>query len=104
MLVLPSFEEGFGIPVAEAMSMGVPVVVSNRGGLGELAGDAALTVDPDDHAALAAAMQRVLVDTPLRRRMVEAGIERARTYDPAAAARRVLDAYRAALARRRSPR
>jgi alpha-1,3-rhamnosyl/mannosyltransferase len=104
MLVLPSFEEGFGIPVAEAMSIGVPVVVSNRGSLRETAGDAALTVDPDDHAALAAAMQRVLHDEPLRRRMVEAGITRARAHDPAAAARRVLDAYRGALAQRRSPR
>jgi len=104
MLVLPSFDEGFGIPVAEAMSIGVPVVVSNRGSLREMAGDAALTVNPDDHAALAAAMQRVLLDEPLRRRMVEAGIKRTGAYDPAAAARRVLDGYRAALARRRSPR
>jgi glycosyltransferase involved in cell wall biosynthesis len=104
MLVLPSFEEGFGIPVAEAMSIGVPVVVSNRGSLRETAGDAALTVDPDDHAALASAMQRVLLDEPLRRRIVEAGITRARANDPRAAARRVLDAYREALARRRSAR
>jgi alpha-1,3-rhamnosyl/mannosyltransferase len=104
MLVLPSFEEGFGIPVVEAMSLGVPVVVSNRGSLPEISGDGALTVDPDDHAALAEAMQRVLLEEPLRKRMVDAGLQRARAFDPAAAARRVLDAYRAAVARRRGPR
>lgn len=104
MLVLPSFEEGFGIPVVEAMATGVPVIVSNRGSLPEIAGDAALVVDPDDPAALASAMQRVLADSALRRRMIDAGYQRVRTFDPAAAARRVLDAYRAALGRRRSGR
>lgn len=100
MLVLPSFDEGFGLPVAEAMGMGVPVIVSRRGSLPELAGDAGLTVDPDDPEGLAAAMRRVLSDAALRRRMIEAGLERARAFDPAAAARGVLAAYRAALSRR----
>jgi glycosyltransferase involved in cell wall biosynthesis len=100
MLVLPSFDEGFGLPVAEAMGMGVPVIVSRRGSLPELAGDAGITVDPDDPEGLAAAMRRVLSDAALRRRMIEAGLERARAFDPAAAARGVLAAYRAALSRR----
>lgn len=104
MLVLPSFEEGFGLPVAEAMCAGVPVVVSNRGSLPELAGDAAIAVDPDDREGLAAAMQRVLSDPALRRRMIDAGFDRIRAFDPAAAARGVLEAYRAAVARRRSAR
>ena len=102
MLVLPSFEEGFGIPVFEAMSVGLPVIVSNAGSLKEIAGDAALTASPDDHAGLAASMERVLTDAAVRHRLVEAGYERARAYDPALSARRVLEAYRAALERRRS--
>ncbi len=103
MLVLPSFEEGFGVPVAEAMCIGVPVVISTAGSLRELAGDAALAVDPGDRDGLAAAMRRVLTDAALRRRMIDAGLQRARAFDPAHAARAVLDAYRAALARRSHP-
>jgi glycosyltransferase involved in cell wall biosynthesis len=101
MLVLPSFEEGFGLPVMEAMAAGVPVVVSNRGALPDVAGDAALVVDPDDRAGLAAAMERVLSDGDLRRRMADAGLRRVRAFDPSAAARDVLAAYRAAVERRR---
>ncbi len=103
MLVLPSFEEGFGVPVAEAMCIGVPVVISTTGSLPELAGDAALAVGPGDRDGLAAAMRRVLTDAALRRRMIDAGLQRANAFDPARAARAVLDAYRAALARRSHP-
>ena len=102
MLVLPSFEEGFGLPVLEAMAIGLPVIVSNRGSLPELAGDAALTVDPEDQHALADAMRRVLTDVPLRRRMSEAGLRRARGYRWSDSARRLIDAYRDAIERRRT--
>lgn len=99
MLVLPSFDEGFGLPVLEAMTIGLPVIVSARGSLPELAGEAGLMVGPDDHAGLAAAMRRVLEDAPLRRRMVEGGLQRARLYSWKASARRLLDAYRFACER-----
>ena len=56
MLVLPSYEEGFGLPVLEAMACGVPVVVSSRGSLPEVAGPAADPVEPDDVEGLAARM------------------------------------------------
>ena len=102
MLVLPSHHEGFGLPVLEAMTIGLPVIVSNRGSLPELAGDAAAIVDPDDPAALADAMRRVLSDAPLRRRMIEAGLRRARDYSWKTSARRLLEAYRVAIERRRS--
>ena len=68
MLVLPSFEEGFGLPVLEAMACGVPVVVSNRGSLPEVAGDAASPVDPDDADALGRREMERLLDPEARRR------------------------------------
>lgn len=102
MLVLPSFEEGFGFPVLEAMTLGVPVVASDHGSLPELVGDAGLTIHPEDHAGLATAMRRVLVEPELRRRMSDAGVRRARTYNWSTSAGRVLDAYRAAIERRRA--
>ena len=59
-LILPSFLEGFGLPVLEAMTVGVPVIASDRGALPEVLGDAGLLVSPDDPEELAAAMQRVV--------------------------------------------
>ncbi|MEP6914926.1 MAG: glycosyltransferase family 1 protein, partial [Acidobacteriota bacterium] len=98
MLVIPSFDEGFGLPVLEAMTLGVPVIASNRGALPEVIGDAGRLVDPDDHSELAAAMNRVLDDPAERRRMADAGVLRARSYSWDMAARRLRDAYAAAAA------
>jgi glycosyltransferase involved in cell wall biosynthesis len=67
VVVVPSLYEGFGLPVLEAMARGVPVVSSNRTSLPEVAGDAALLVDPEDRRALRAAIERALADPePLR--------------------------------------
>jgi glycosyltransferase involved in cell wall biosynthesis len=67
VVVVPSLYEGFGLPVLEAMARGVPVVSSNRSSLPEVAGDAALLVDPEDRRALRAAIERALADPePLR--------------------------------------
>jgi glycosyltransferase involved in cell wall biosynthesis len=100
MLVLPSFDEGFGIPALEAMAMGVPVIGANRGALPEVLGDAGLLVDPDDPETIADAMRRLLEDSALRRRMADAGVARAAQYTWTSSARRLLEMYRSVVARR----
>jgi glycosyltransferase involved in cell wall biosynthesis len=98
MLVLPSHLEGFGMPVLEAMTAGVPVIVSRRGALPEVAGDAAQIVEPDDVAGLAAAMQRYLNEPASVSAATERGLERARQYSWDASARTLLAAYARVLA------
>ena len=100
MLVLPSFEEGFGMPALEAMTVGLPVVASNRGALPEVVGDAGLLIAPDDTAGFADAMERLLADEGLARRCAERGIERARAFSWTARAARRLEASARAIARR----
>jgi glycosyltransferase involved in cell wall biosynthesis len=93
MLVLPSHLEGFGIPVLEAMTAGVPVIVSSRGALPEVAGDAGQIVEPDDPRGLAAAMKRYLDDPARVAAATERGVVRARHYSWDASARTLLAAY-----------
>lgn len=100
MLVMPSLDEGFGLPVLEAMTIGVPVVASRRGSLPEVLGGAGLLVEPDDHVAMAAAMRRVLDEPAERARMVNSGLARAATYRWDVAAGRLHAAYAAAVAER----
>ncbi len=80
LVAFPSLYEGFGLPVLEAMSRGVPVVTSASGALAEVAGDAALSVDPHDTAALSAAIERVLGDEVLAARLRAAGHVRAAAF------------------------
>jgi glycosyltransferase involved in cell wall biosynthesis len=101
MLVLPSFDEGFGMPLLEAMTAGVPAIAARRGALPEVAGDAAILVEPEDDGALADAMQALLSDTALAREKGRAGIERAHAFNWDASAARLRAAYEAAIARRR---
>lgn len=100
LLVQPSFEEGFGLPVLEAMTAGVPVVAANRGALPEVLEGAGSLVDPDDREQMAAAIAEALDDTAAAARMTAAGIARARAYTWQETARRTVDAYRAAIAHR----
>jgi glycosyltransferase involved in cell wall biosynthesis len=90
-LVFPSRDEGFGLPLLEAMASGVPVVASRAGALPEIAGDAAILVDPGNPVALAGGIERALAD---RERLVAAGLERARAFSWAETAERTLAVYR----------
>jgi glycosyltransferase involved in cell wall biosynthesis len=92
-LVFPSLLEGFGLPVVEAMASGAPVITSNRSSPPEVAGDAALLVDPDDWEALAAEMTRVLNDGALRERLRLAGLSRAAKFSWERAARETLAVF-----------
>ena len=100
VLVQPSFDEGFGMPVLEAMSIGVPVVAANRGSLPEVLGGAGLLVDPDQPADIARAIARVLSDEGLAAACAARGIARARAFRWDDTAHRVFDTYRRALERR----
>ena len=93
LFVFPSLYEGFGLPVLEAMSCGVPVVCSNASSLPEVAGDAALLVDPFDIDGLAEAMRCVLEDAELCRTMVARGATQAARFTWKRAARQLLGVF-----------
>jgi glycosyltransferase involved in cell wall biosynthesis len=104
VLAQPSYNEGFGLPVAEAMLCGLPVVVSDGGALPEVAGSAGKVVplrtrrprqpvNMDDARDLAATLAEVLGDQALRRRMSETGLSEAERFRPASVRPRLLDAY-----------
>ena len=100
LLVQPSFEEGFGMPVLEAMSLGVPVVAANRGSLPEVLGDAGPLVDHERPDDIADAIARVLADDAYAATCASRGLARARTFSWERTAHRVYEMYRHAIERR----
>lgn len=104
MLVQPSFEEGFGLPVLEAMTVGVPVVAANAGALPEVGGDAVCLVDPGEPETIAAAIERLLDDTVLAEACVTRGFARAAHYNWDRTAADTLEAYSLALQYRQAGR
>jgi glycosyltransferase involved in cell wall biosynthesis len=94
-LILPSFFEGFGLPVLEAMTVGVPVIASDRGALPEVLGDAGLLVSPDDPEELAAAMHRVVTDSRLATTLGARGARRSLIFDWTASAVTLREIYEA---------
>ncbi|MFQ3661823.1 MAG: glycosyltransferase family 1 protein, partial [Chloroflexaceae bacterium] len=89
--VFPSLYEGFGMPVLEAMACGAPVLTSTTSALPEVAGDAALLVDPCDTDAIAAALRRLAADAPLRASLRARGLVRAADFTWERCARKTLD-------------
>lgn len=99
LLVLPSFHEGFGLPALEAMSLGIPVVTSDRGALPEVVGDAGLMVDAEDRHALAEAIATVLTDGDRASEMSARGLARAAGFNWDVAGKALYDAYTALMTR-----
>lgn len=97
-LVYPSLAEGFGIPVAEAMACGTPVITSNVSSLPEVAGTAGLLVNPVDETAIADAMRQLGENETLRFEYAARGIERAKAFSWRRSAEQTLETYRKALA------
>ena len=98
LAVVPSLYEGFGIPAAEAMACGVPLISTSGGALPEVVGDAGLVVPPADATALAQAITRLLDSAEERKKLAQAGLERVNSvFSWAKAAREVADVYREAI-------
>src|SRR5581483_2031486 len=93
VFVFPSLYEGFGLPPLEAMASGTPVVTSNVSSLPEVAGDAAVLVDPYDPEAIADGIYRVLTDESLRRDLKRRGLARAAQFSWETSVRRVREIY-----------
>ena len=97
LLLMPSLHEGFGLPALEAMACGTPVVVSNRGSLPEVVGDAGLLVEPHDIEGIARAAERLTTDPALRTDLIRRGRERARAFTWERTARETLAVYQEVL-------
>ena len=101
LYLYPSNQEAFPIPITEAMACGTPIITSRANGLEEIAGSAALLVDPRNADEIAGAVRSVLLDPGLKARLAAAGLERSRTFSWDACARRTLEILEEVAARSR---
>jgi glycosyltransferase involved in cell wall biosynthesis len=97
VFVYPSFYEGFGLPVLEAMTLGAPVVTSNTSSLPEVAGDAAILVNPYELTSIAKGIYQVINDSRLRQELINRGQARARLFSWEKTAKKTLKAYKKVL-------
>jgi glycosyltransferase involved in cell wall biosynthesis len=94
VFVFPSLYEGFGLPPLEAMAHGTPVVTSNTSSLPEVAGNAALLVNPENVFEIRRGLQRALLDQGLRGQMKQRGYEQAQRFSWTNSVARILEIYR----------
>ena len=80
VFAFPSLDEGFGMPVLDAMASGVPVLTSNASALREVSGDAALLVDPSNVESVATGLRRLTEDQNLRAELIRKGLERSKEF------------------------
>jgi glycosyltransferase involved in cell wall biosynthesis len=102
-LVFPSLYEGFGLPILEAMGCGTPVVTANVTAMPEVAGGAALLVDPTSVEQIARAMEQIVSDTTLRRQLRHKGLTRAAEFSWASTAARVRELIDGSVTQPRDP-
>lgn len=93
VFIYPSLFEGFGLPILEAMACGVPVITSRGSSLEEIAGDAALLVDPFSEGSIWDALKTLLGDATLRQKLSRAGIERSQQFDFRRTAQQTMHVY-----------
>jgi len=101
VFVYPSLYEGFGMPPIEAMACGCPVLCSTCGALGEIVGNAAVTIDPEDVSALKTQLALLAADTGLREQLRAKGLERARQFNWQRTVAKTLEVYQSAMVRRK---
>jgi glycosyltransferase involved in cell wall biosynthesis len=90
---MPSLYEGFGLPLLEAMASGIPSMSSNTSSLPEIGGDAAIYFNPLSEEEMAAALERLVSDSELRKALSDRGVERAKRFTWECCARKTLAAF-----------
>ncbi|MDO8735163.1 MAG: glycosyltransferase family 1 protein, partial [Elusimicrobiota bacterium] len=95
VFVFPSLYEGFGLPILEAMACGTPVITSDVYSMPEVAGDAAIMVNPEKISEITAAILKIVKDENLRKSLIEKGFQRAKLFNWEKTARKTLEVYRA---------